>query len=170
VSNLAKPKKWAFLEDNYDRFVGDIARWQKVKESITNWREELGYTKKDVADLLAETKRKKAEIEDELEDINFMKEICEQFLVEEMEMGAEQSFRILTPDGEKTCFIDIKPRATVENEADFDAWIEQEGLTKLKRIPWQTINALVKERLENAQSEPPGTKVFYQKTVTMRKV
>ena len=64
--------------------------------------------------------------------------------------------------------LEFVPHATVLDREEFRRWCIEEDLTNSLVLPFQTLNALTKERLLDGQNEPPGVKAFVRTKFVLR--
>ncbi len=64
--------------------------------------------------------------------------------------------------------LEFVPHATVTDREKFRRWCIDEDLTNSLMLPFQTLNALTKERLLDGQNEPPGVKAFVRTKFVLR--
>lgn len=93
-------------------------------------------------------------------------EALEQILSERYEAAGIDSVKLVeggslgvTPD----------PVSKVTKPEEFREWCKEEELMGSFKLPWQTMNSLVKERLLAGEPEPPGVSVFMKDKFTLRK-
>jgi hypothetical protein len=99
-------------------------------------------------------------------DINLEIEALAQILSERYEIEGVKTIGIAS--GYKIS-VQIEPYASVEDRDLLREWAMSEGLERSLTLPWQTVNAIAKERLVNGQPEPPGVKLFQKEKLVMRK-
>lgn len=61
-----------------------------------------------------------------------------------------------------------EPVGVIENPIMFRDWCVKNGYKDQLTLPWSTMNAIVKERLEEGQEEPPGVKAYFRPKLVLR--
>lgn len=163
--------KWAFLDNGvFERFTGDNERYEKVKALAKSIAEEDENDRTKLSNRLARLKEEKKQIEKDEKDCNLQIDAVEEVLLSQFEKSEESLFRIITDEGERSIFVTYEPYSTVVDWEAFDEWIKENDLEDMYTVHTKTLNSAVKERLLNAEPEPPGIKVFLKKSVGIRKV
>ena len=111
-------------------------------------------------------RKAKKEIEEELSACNLTIAALEQMIVGEFEKQGLSQYRLDT--GELISITDT-PYSSLEDRAKFHAWVKETNQEDLFSVHYQTMNSLVKDRLENGEPAPPGIKVFIDTGVSFRK-
>lgn len=161
---MAKPKKWesfkgklpVFVEPDADR----RAQILNVKKSFSDMpNAELMLQMRDL-------KYEKKELEECLKGKQLILDSIVELLAERFENSGTQSTKIATGE---LFYLSDEPYTKVLDPKQTNEWVIQEGMDELRQVPWQTMNGIVKERLEKGEKLPPGVEVFMKTTVVMRK-
>lgn len=134
--------------------------WQA---KVTEAKEKMPKGVSELVQIYTEYRRKKDEIDDELSLLNIQIEATKQMIINIYE---EEGITSLKLENGKSVRVQPEPKAKVEDKEKFRLWCIADGLENSLALPWQTTNALTKERLLNGQPEPDGVKAFiYDKIV-----
>ena len=125
-----------------------------------------GLTRADQGREFCLLREKKDTHEEEIRKINVKLEALSQLLIPALESDGMDMFRLET--GESLSIKD-EPYASVENKPMFLNWIKSSGLEDLLTVHYQTMSAMVKERLQKGMQVPPGLKVFIKQSIVRRK-
>lgn len=130
-----------------------------------------GKAPSDVARRFTELRHTQATLEAELYDVNLELKALSQLLVESQENGAEgwglygaspNTLRLINGDTVRT---QPEPYTATEDRDLLRQYFIDAGMSRILAPPWQTVNALNKERLLNGEAELPGTKLYLQTKV-----
>jgi len=100
-------------------------------------------------------------------DANLLVEALQQLMLGKM---SEEGIEALKLEGGRSISTYPEPSATVINKEAFRLWCIQSGLSSQMVLPWQTTNALVKDRLMAGEAEPPGIAVSSRTVVKLSSV
>jgi hypothetical protein len=98
--------------------------------------------------------------------VNLLLEAYQQLLTEEYEIEGVDSLAI---DGFGTVRTQPEPYAQVEDRDKFRQWCIEAGLERSLALPWQTTNALTKQRLMEGLPEPDGVKATVKTKIVFTK-
>lgn len=155
----------------YSKFKESLTKFQQPtewQESIDRVKEEQnfeGKTNVELSQVFAEAKDEKATLEARIRDMNTIIEAVNQVLVVRLEDDDITSFK--TTDG-STFFIKDEPYSSVSDKQAFHKFIKEEGLDDLFTVHYQTMLAMVKERLEKNEEPPPGISVYMKSSIQRR--
>lgn len=160
-----KPRKWSAFKGVLPTYqnVEDPERIeliQAVKDSIA------GDKSVEIAKQYAFLKVEKDRLEDELKAINLQLEARNAVLVERLENDGTQSFKLETGEN---FYLSDEPYAQVRDKVRLNDWFSENGMDELRTVNWQTLSAIVKERLERGDQLPEGCEVFLKTKVVMRR-
>lgn len=151
---MAKNGKYRHLRGKLEPFQNPPAWQQKVMEV------KAGYISLDTKDLgteFASLKARKSTLEHEIKSINTDLEALSQLIVERLEDGDLEGIELA--NGIKVGIKD-EPYASIDDQKKFYDWIKKTKQSKLLKINFQTLNAIVKDLIISGKKNPPGTKVF----------
>jgi phage host-nuclease inhibitor protein Gam len=121
----------------------------------------------DLVALYVNARKNKDALEEELKAVNMEVEALTQMVIAAYEVEGVDSMRM--PDLGFSVWQQDEPYvSTTDRDALLD-WVKTEGLERSLQLPWQTLNAITKERLLNGEPEPPGTKTWLRQKLVMRK-
>ncbi len=119
---------------------------------------------------LASEYRRLRDAKDEVEKVesrlNLEIEAISQLLVEQYEADGTSSIALATGGSVST---QLEPYAQVTDRDVVREWAVKEGLERQLALPWQTANALVKDRLLKGEPEPPGMKAYVRTKIVLRR-
>ena len=119
---------------------------------------------------LAEAYRQCRLVKDALDkataDTELLLEAYTKLLVDQYEVEGVMSLKLVTGESISD---QPEPYAQVEDRDAFRQWCLDNGLERSLMLPWQTTNALTKDRLLNGLSEPDGVKAFVKHKMVLRK-
>jgi hypothetical protein len=92
-------------------------------------------------------------LEAKLSEANLRLESTSQLLTDQFEVEDTSSMQI---NGRGTVRTQYEPYAKVEDKEAFRKWCIENGLEQSLALPWQSTNAITKERLLEGKSEPTG--------------
>lgn len=121
----------------------------------------------EMAAALSTMRDQKTALERELTTLNARLEAANAQLVETMETLALDSFRVA---GLGLFYLAEAAYPQVTDAAALAAWLRAESLGDLVKetVHWQTLRALVAERLQGGLTAPAGVKVFHKTDVRVR--
>ena len=118
---------------------------------------------------LASVYKKIREAKDELaaqaSKIEVQLKAATQLLIDQYE--AEGTTMVRLAEGGSVA-VQIKPHATVVDLEANRQWAIQNGLEKLLRLPWATVNTLTGERLLAGEAEPEGVTCYAESHIVFR--
>lgn len=110
-----------------------------------------------------QSRRRVADLEEDLGAANLNLEAVQQLMLDYFETESVEDMRV----NGRLISTWIEPYASVEDNTVLQAWAIKDGLGSKLTLPWQTLNSLVKQRLEAGDSDIPGVKVFKQTKVKL---
>lgn len=99
-------------------------------------------------------------------DINLMIEAYEQLAYDQYQAEGVTSLKL--SNGDSVSYHE-EPRATIKDRDLLRKWVMEAGMERSLQIPWQTINAITKERLLAGLPEPDGVVAEGQPKFAWRK-
>lgn len=160
--------KWAKIKDKFPKLGASDD--QGFIEKVAEARMTHGaLTLKELMAKYAEIRAQKDELEDQISCLNVDIEALNQLLLEQLEAAGLTSMK--AEDG-KNFFMNVEPTVKVIDRGLLEAHIEAHPeLEYLYGIMWQSLNSLVKEKLEKGEDDsiPPGTEVYIKTNIRMRK-
>jgi|SRR5690349_13056798 len=158
-------KKWESYRGKLPQYIDEKFTEDRL-EIIFEKREQLvDKTNEELLTMFRDKKYEKDALEEKLKDINLELEVF-QMLVPRFETSSVQSSRLNTGE---LFYLKDEPHVKVTNKEANNIWAIENGLDELRQIPWQTLNALTKERMENGDSTPAGVEIYLKTQVVMRK-
>jgi hypothetical protein len=140
----------------------------KFQEKVNAVRKQVGkLSETDIARKLIQARKTKEDIKEQLKAANVRVVAFEQMLMDSDAFS--EGVTTLGLDTGETLSTQVKPWARVHDHAAFRAWCIDNGLAEALTLPWQSMNALVSERLVEGLPEPPGIDTYFQTTVVLRK-
>jgi hypothetical protein len=109
---------------------------------------------------------RKNELEEKLSGVNENIDALQELIVDSMMDSGMSSIRLI--EGGSVSH-NPQPYAQVTDRDVYNAWIVNEGLDRLRTVPWQSTNSMCKERLLTGKDDPPGTKLWVKHGLTLRK-
>lgn len=112
-----------------------------------------------LAEAYSEARDFQERLEEHLKDVNLRLEALKQLLVERMQNEKISTLRL--QNGQRFTEV-FEPVAVVKDPQQLLTWVRQQGLESLLTLPWQRLNAMVKEALEPGGSGllPDGVEVY----------
>lgn len=154
--------KYTHLRGQLPTFELESAFQQKVTDAKT------AYQALSVADLAREfgmQRKEKDAHEEAIKVINVELEALSQLIVEDLEAGDLQKVQIASG---ATVYTQVEPYSSVENKEALLAYIKKAKMQALLTLPWQTLNALNKERLIGGKQVLPGSRCFLKTSARLR--
>lgn len=156
-----------------------MGKYTKLKQSLPKFElpaefaervenakgEMIGASIKDLARTFALWKKRKDEHEESIKTLNVSLEAVSQLLVEALQ--TEELGKITTDNG-ATVYIKDEPYSAVENLEELEAYLKKNKMEALKKLPWQTMNAMNKSNLESGRPLLPGTKIWMKTAAALR--
>lgn len=122
-------------------------------------------TNEEIAVLMRDAKYEKEKLEEKISAIDLKLEAY-QILVSRFENSSVQSLRLNTGE---LVYMKDEPYTKVVDKGANNIWAIENGLDELRSIPWQTLNSIVKQHMEEGKSTPAGVEVYLKSQVVMRK-
>lgn len=146
--------KWQGLKGKLRRFVPDMTFQDRVDDVKKVW---VKLKPQEMGEELKKLKLRKIAIEDEEKEINLKVEALSQLLCDWMEREEIESFR-LASGGVITNVVTPYPRVT--DETEFMEWLKENEPDEKLKLPWPSLDRIVRTRLEEGQPLPQGVEVF----------
>lgn len=162
--------KYSHLKQTLTRFTGE-PEWQervnRKKDEIRQKLETGDYpvNAKTIGDIYVRARQEKERLEDLEKAQNLIIEATNQMLVDMLEAADFSSVKLNTG---VSIFIKDDVYVTVKDKAIFHDWIHKEELEDLLTVNYQTMAAMVKNKLIEGQELPPGVATYFKQTITMR--
>lgn len=138
-----------------------------------SWQQQVNLKKTEFLQTLPQTSDKGREfcrlrdekdaLEEKVKKINVELEALSQLMVSEMETDRIDMLRLSSGD---SLSIKDEPYASVEDKSKFISWIKESGQEDLLSVHYQTMLAMVKDRLVSGGQPPPGLKLFIKQSIT----
>lgn len=161
-----KKRKWEDFKGKLPKYTGgEVDYIVRVTNRKLELLEEFQKTV-DFADYLKKNNLRKEELEKELSDVNLNLEATQQILAERFENEGTQSIRLSSGE---LFYLEEVPYTQVKDKHAVNNWFETNNMKEMFSVNWNSLNALVKERLQSGQPLPEGVDVFMKTTVKMRK-
>lgn len=166
---MPKPKKWAAykgiipaFENEDKKFVQKVDEFKKLELTDKN--------NKEIALLQDEWDNEKDKLEEQIKLLNIKIAATESLLAERFEQQGIQSTKFDFGNNYTPLFyIKDEPYTKIINKKECIQWLKDNGLDDMNSPVWQSLNALVKERMANGEELPKGIEVFLKTTVVKRK-
>jgi hypothetical protein len=154
--------KYSHLKDKLDPFQPDATYQAKVDTEKAIY---VGLNAAELARRFAAVRNAKKSLEDAISDCNVQLEALSQLLVNDLESSAIQKIQL---DTGETAYIQSEPYSSVEDKSKFMAWVKKKKLSGMLSMPYQSMNALVKELLVQGKPAPDGIKCFLKTSIRLR--
>jgi hypothetical protein len=161
----------------YSRVLEGLPRYRdgeqkyldKVEDAKTTIRQSgKSSTGLSLSNQFRELRQRKKDLAKQLSDLNVIIEAHTQILVEQFEVEGVSSMRFsLDADDKRLIRVQSEPYAQVTDRDVHRKWAIDNGLERSLMLPWQTTNALAKERLLAGEPEPDGVTVFVKDKIIM---
>ena len=128
------------------------------------------YRKFPITDLIkkyAHQRSQKKEVEKQLKVINQAIEALVTLIIPMYEEKGISSMKIATTG--QTVSVQEEPVGKILDRDQFREWCKANDLERSLVLPYQTMNALVKERLLNGDPEPDGIEAYTLQKIVLRK-
>ena len=159
--------KWSHLKSSLPAFENLDSEWiEKVQARSCGIKGEHGADWKLVVSGYEAARGEKDVLETRIKELNIEIKAHELLILDRMDGEGATSIR--TTNGALYYVID-EPRASVEDRAAIRVWFEEHGMAEVLAPPWQTLNAICKDRLERNEPLPPGVRVFMDTKLGRRK-
>lgn len=133
--------------------------------SIGNVVRDRPCTAPTLAALYSEVRGAKEELEALLSEANLVLEAVSQCMTDQMEAEDVTSLRLANG---RTVSVSLEPYAVVKDKDAVRTWVDGDpDLRKALTLPWQTLNALCKERLLAGEALPQGVEAFMKTKVRL---
>jgi hypothetical protein len=161
----------------YSGVLEDKPRWKnenpKYQEKIENRRKEieaelgdLALSPHDLARTYIAIRTEKEAKEDELKALELDFEAIIGLLADRYEIEGVSSLKLETGD---TVRVEFQPYSVVKDREKNWQWCKDNGLERSMNINWQTLNALVKDRILTDGEIPDGVEVTVKPKVVFSK-
>lgn len=158
----------------------NMGKWSEFKGKLdqapveSSWQGKVDATKPEYQELNVgqlgekynEFRIAKERLQEELGEVNTHLEALSQLVIDELERLGLSSVKLA--DGSSINMKD-EPYSRVKDQHVFLSWIREQGLDSLLTVNYQTMNAMVKDRLITGDEPPPGIDVFIKTSITRRK-
>ena len=156
--------KYAKILKNLDPLPVDKPKFQekvdKEKENIP-----VGTTPVELAKMYRQRRKAKDELDAKLS----IAEVELTAVVQRIAVVFEaQDVTSIKLDDGSSVSLQPEPYAQIEDREAFRAWCQTNGFERAMILPWQTMNALTKERLLSGEAEPDGVKAFSRTKIVLR--
>lgn len=111
-------------------------------------------------------RERKSGVEDELSAVNLDIAALEQLIRDAYAQAGITSLKLTTGG---TVSTQPEPYSSVKDRDQLYDWCIEQKLQRSMALPWQTLNSIVKERLQNGDALPPGVEVFARTQVKLAK-
>jgi hypothetical protein len=155
-----------------------MGKWTAFKGKLQHYVEESDYQEKvddekqtlikkspqQLAENLKDLKNAKKEFNASLYRVNLEIEATQQLLLEWMEANGMDSIRLQSGGlfSER-----LEPYSSVIDKEKLKEWVKKQKMNHLLVLPWSMLNSMVKERLMNGETLPPGVEVFIKTSLSM---
>ena len=95
----------------------------------------------------------KSIFEEQEKDIQLLLDANNQLLFDQYEVEGTSTIKLSTGDSVR---VQVEPYSKVMDRDALRVWAMRNGLERSLALPWQTTNAITKERLVNGRPEPDG--------------
>lgn len=102
-------------------------------------------------------KKEKQDLEDEIAKLNIRLEARTQYMIDWLENNGMDKF---TMSGGGTFYIKDEPTCSVKDRVAFRKWVDEQGLSEMLTMNYNTMNGMVKKRLIAGQPMPDGVEAF----------
>lgn len=107
-----------------------------------------------------------AELDEQLSAVHLRKNALEQLITDQFEAEGMSMMKLETG---QSVSVQVEPYAQVTDREALRTWAISNGLERSLALPWQTVNALTKERLLAGDSEPDGAQAHARAKIVLRK-
>jgi|TARA_R110000824_G_scaffold1386_3_gene7035 hypothetical protein len=118
----------------------------------------------DIATRVVDLRKKKAEIEGNLSEVNLTLEAHHQLLINIYDEAGVENLKLASGHAIRT---QVEPNAVVKDKEVYRRWCLANGYDELMALPWQTTNSLTKDRLQDGEPEPDGVEIFARTKVVL---
>lgn len=158
------------------KYAAVVERLPKMDAQEPSYQEKVEAVKRDLAPMLSSSSEianeyvllrgEEDNLEEQLSVLRLRKAAVEQLLVDRFEHDDVSSIKLTSGH---SVSVQVEPYAQVVDKDALREWAKTNGLERSLTLPWQTVNALAKERLLAGDAEPEGTKVFARTKLVLRK-
>ncbi len=152
--------KYKNVIDKLPRYLGDNPGWQSKVDAVKGVMTadpEFPITSVDLAREYTLLREEKSQLDKQVSDLNLRLEAVTQLMGEQFEKDDMPGIRI----GGYAISTYMEPYAQVVDPEAYRAWVlADDDLRRQMTLSWQTTNSLMKARLLEGESEPPGVTAF----------
>lgn len=164
------PGKYSHLKSSMTKFHGELEYQERVNYMKDRIKSELRagdypVNPKTLGPIYAKARREKARLEALIKEQNLIIAALDQELVDMLEA---QDFTQVRLNGGISLTIKDDVYCTVKDKQAFLTWIDEQGLTDLLSVNYQTMAAMVKTNLIAGEPVPPGIDTYFKQSITMR--
>ena len=160
-----KKKKWEAFKGAFPTYQ-DTENPERIQIIQTIKEENSSKSKEELGREFSNLKFEKEKLEDELKAINLQLEARNSLLFEMFEASRISSLKLNTGE---TLYIKDEPYAQLVDKTRVNDWFIENEMDELRSVNWQTLNAVVKERLEKGETLPEGVEVYMKSQIVMRR-
>ena len=159
--------KWSKFRNDFEKLPAEAERAQAIEDLK---KELVKLSDRDLAEKLMKTRDEQDELKAKTSALEVEKEAMTKVLLERWEAEGVESSRY-EGLGLFSIVDDIYVSVPPEKKPDLFAWLREQGLGDVIRedVPYQTMAALVKERLEGGDPVPEQVKCFIKQTIRRTK-
>jgi hypothetical protein len=154
--------KYDKLKGKFPAFEQEPAFQEKVNEAKSAYQ---ALAAPELVRTFSLERQKKKSCEAEIAELNIQLEALSQMLQEHFEAQGLSKFTLASGE---TCFERTEPYSSITEEAALNLFLKKNKMENLKRLAWQTMNALNKDRLIQGKPPLPGTQVFLKTSIRLR--
>lgn len=145
--------------------VGASSRDERIQVEMEKFREEFPKVS-DVAREYAKVRAERTHLEGLLSVVNERLAVVTLSLLPKFE---EEDLSSVKLDTGQTISVQREPYASVTDKETYRTWCIENGHQNEMMLPWQTTNAMTKERLLQGEPEPDGVEAFVLEKLVLRK-
>lgn len=101
-----------------------------------------------------------------VKDINVELDAVTELLADQFDAEGVTSLR--TKDAHISVY--VEPYTSVNDHDALRGWCVKQGLERAMRLPWQSVNSITKQRLEDGLPEPDGVTLFAKTKIRLERV
>lgn len=158
------PGKYSAVIGSLPRLAG-VSEWQTQVEMEKAKVLAAGTTPTELAAEYTVLRAKKEELETKIKELNVKIETFSQLITMLFEEAGISSLKLMSGD---SVSVQLEPYAVVKDRDALRQWAVANGLERSLTLPWQTTNALAKERLLAGEPEPDGVEIFSKSKIVLR--
>ncbi len=164
------PGKYSSLKGQLTKFSGEDGYQERVnrkKDSIKDQLRSADYPINihSLGRILVEARQEKSRLEELVKEQNLIIAAMEQELVELME---GEDFSSVKLSNDVSIYIKDDVYVTVKNKEEFHNWVRETDQEDLLTVNYQTMSALVKNRLIESEPIPPGVSAYFKQSISVR--